>query len=74
MLNALSSDCPFAVALTVNDDVVSEPTALALPEIKPELSIDNPEGSDPDITLYETLSLSASVAVNCIETPVLLPS
>ena len=40
-----------SVTESVNEDVVSEPTALAFPEIVPvEDEIESPPGSEPDAT------------------------
>ena len=63
--NRLVDVSPEAVAAdTVNVDVVSEPTAAAVPVIKPvEELIESPEGSEPTLTEYVIVSPSGSVAL-----------
>ena len=51
ILNCLSTVLPFAVALIVNVEVVSEPTPPKFPDIAPvEVFKDAPEGKEPERT------------------------
>jgi hypothetical protein len=63
MLNERVDVSVAVAALTVNVDVVFEPTAVAVPVIAPvDELIERPGGKEPDVIEYVIVSPSMSVA------------